>query len=105
MTYLFATPDNNSQTTVITLESAWRVRATEPEDASPGSQMPWIEAQVPGHVHLDLTRAGIIQDPCYRMGERSCAWVAETDWVYETQFCVEERLAGATYLRFNGLDT
>jgi beta-mannosidase len=66
---------------------------------------------VPGHVHLDLMRAGVIGDPFYRMHERGCRWVDETDWTYRTTFSVSsERLesrgaSGRHFLHFHGLDT
>jgi len=92
------------KTTRITLDSNWRFKELEPRGNSEASDLDWMEAQVPGHVHLDLMRNGVLQDPFYRMAERSCAWVDETDWVYETTFTVDEPPAHA-YLRFNGLDT
>jgi len=65
----------------------------------------WLPARVPGHVHLDLMLAGVIQDPYYRLCERDAAWVDETDWVYETEFRVDSPAGAATYLVFHGLDT
>ena len=44
---------------------------------------------MPGGVHLDLMRAGVIPDPLARMHERDVAWVDESDWVYETTFTVD----------------
>ena len=76
-----------------------------------GGEKQWIPAEVPGHVHLDLMKAGIIADPFYRMQERSCQWIDEADWTYRTTFQVsEERLArrgeyGKHFLDFGGLDT
>jgi beta-mannosidase len=62
---------------------------------------------VPGHVHLDLQRTGVIPDPFERMHERGVQWVDERDWEYRCQFEVAaEDLAGARHvLRFEGLDT
>lgn len=71
----------------------------------------WIPADVPGHVHLDLVRAGVIGDPFWRMQERGCQWVDRADWTYRTTFPVDaERLAargphGRHFLHFHGLDT
>jgi beta-mannosidase len=92
------------KTTRTTLDSNWRFKELNPRGNSEASDLDWMDAQVPGHVHLDLVRHGVIQDPFYRMAERSCAWVDETDWVYETIFTVEEPPANA-YLLFHGLDT
>ena len=92
------------QTTRETIESGWRVRELIPGTMEPG-KVDWIPAQVPGHVHLDLMRAGVIADPFYRMQERSCAWVDEADWEYETTFEGPDPAPPRAYLRFNGLDT
>jgi beta-mannosidase len=93
------------QVTRQTLDTGWRVREIAapgiPEFAIPG----WLPAQVPGHVHLDLMRAGVIPDPFQRLYERDVAWVAENDWEYETTFTVEEPLPATAYLLFHGLDT
>jgi beta-mannosidase len=69
------------------------------------SDTSWLPAEVPGHVHLDLLRAGVIPDPFNRLHERTVAWVDESDWVYEKAFYIESPVADLTYLRFNGLDT
>ena len=60
---------------------------------------------MPGHVHLDLMRAGVIPDPFARLHERDVAWVAESDWEYETTFTVDDPVPGHAYLLFHGLDT
>lgn len=76
-----------------------------------GGENIWIPAQVPGHVHSDLQRAGVIADPFWRLNEQGVRWVDEADWTYRTTFTVEaERLAlrggyGKHYLDFGGLDT
>ena len=76
-----------------------------------GGEKTWLPAEVPGAVHLDLMRAGVIGDPFYRMQERGCQWVDEADWTYRTTFAVDEaRFAargehGRHFLLFHGLDT
>ena len=71
----------------------------------------WLPASVPGHVHTDLIRAGVIADPFARLGEWGARWVDEADWTYRTHFFVDaERLAargpeGRHFLHFSGLDT
>ncbi|HEX5323718.1 MAG TPA: glycoside hydrolase family 2 protein [Capsulimonadaceae bacterium] len=86
------------------IDTGWRVREIPREGASPTTELRWLPAQVPGQVHLDLERAGVIPDPFYRMFERDAAWVDECDWMYETTFQVAEPPAHA-YLLFHGLDT
>lgn len=94
----------NVQTTRTNLDSNWRFKELNPRGSSEASDLDWMEAHVPGHVHLDLIRNGIIQDPFHRMAERACAWVDETDWAYETSFRVDE-LPATAFLVFHGLDT
>ena len=86
------------------IQTGWRVRETAPEGMPAHNHLPWLPAQVPGGVHLDLMRAGVIPDPFVRMQERDVAWVDDSDWVYETTFAVADPPACA-FLRFGGLDT
>jgi beta-mannosidase len=66
----------------------------------------WLPATVPGHVHLDLHKNGVIGDPFERMNELGSRWIDESDWAYRTSF---EWTADAALpnrvLRFEGLDT
>ena len=43
-------------------------------------------AQVPGCIHTDLMKAGIIPDPFFRCNEDSVQWVSDSIWVYRTVF-------------------
>jgi beta-mannosidase len=96
---------NSSEgTTVLPLNTGWRFTEVRRPDASPNTVLPWMPATVPGHVHDDLARAGVIPDPFSRMQERGVEWVDETDWVYENTFTLDAPPANA-YLRFGGLDT
>lgn len=67
----------------------------------------WIPAIVPGTIHSDLFRAGLIPDPFYSDNETSIQWVAEMDWVYRTTFSVLQSFEKDTevYLELKGLDT
>ncbi|PFH55869.1 hypothetical protein XA68_17481 [Ophiocordyceps unilateralis] len=51
-----------------------------------------VPGSVPSQVHLDLLRAGVIDDPYRNLGEFSLRWVAWSNWTY-------------THLIFDGLDT
>ena len=93
------------QTTRRTLHDGWRVREIPAATVAPHNQLPWLPAQVPGHVHLDLMRAGVIPDPFARMHERDVAWVDQSDWVYETTFRVDDPAPSHAFLLFHGLDT
>lgn len=88
-----------------TLDTGWQVREAPPAHTPPHNHLPWLPAQVPGHVHLDLMRAGVIPDPFARMHERDVAWVDDSDWVYETTFTVDDPAPANAYLVFHGLDT
>lgn len=88
----------------ITLNHGWRVREAPASGASPTTILPWMPARVPGNIHLDLMRAGVIGDPFRRMMERGAAWVDEADWVYEATFRLDDPPPRAL-LVFKGLDT
>src|ERR1700760_3584461 len=88
-----------------TLDTGWQVREVPSEHIAVHNHLPWLPAQVPGQVHLDLMRAGVIPDPFARMHERDVAWVDETDWVYETTFRVGDPAPAHAFLLFHGLDT
>ncbi len=64
-----------------------------------------IPAQVPGEVHLDLLRAGLIADPYTGTGVLACRWVEECRWTYRRQFSTSESaLEERAWLIFEGLD-
>lgn len=65
------------------------------------------EAQVPGNVHLDLMRAHVIDDPFYRLNERSVQWVDKVNWMYETYVTpTNDELSSENQdIVFKGLDT
>jgi beta-mannosidase len=65
-----------------------------------------IDGHVPGAVHDDLRRAGLIPDPFVDANEDLVAWASRTDWIYETELPAVD-LAGAERadLVFGGIDT
>lgn len=83
----------------------------ETKHATPGSTLgysnpEWMEAVVPGHIHLDLMQHGMIPHPHERMNEYGVQWVDETDWSYRTTFYWEPKDGAPTRkLIFEGLDT
>ena len=81
------------------LDGAWELRKAGSKEVT--------KASVPGCVHLDLMRAGVIDDPFVADNEARCAWVHETDWEYSRIFEGEGDLLGAdrVYLECDGLDT
>lgn len=64
-------------------------------------------AMVPGVVHTDLIRHGLIADPYIGMNERTVQWVDKEDWIYETTFRVTDTIMSGNHidLCFDGLDT
>lgn len=64
-------------------------------------------AQVPGVVHTDLLRHGIIENPYIGLNERGVQWIDKEDWVYETSFRITEEMLKKERidLCFDGLDT
>ena len=64
-------------------------------------------AVVPGVVHTDLLRQGLIADPYIGLNERTVQWIDKEDWIYETTFRVDDTLMAADHIAlcFDGLDT
>lgn len=79
----------------IRLEGAWVLTG----DGIEGE----ISATVPGCVHADLRRAGLIPDPYYRDNNRALGWIEQGNYTYRTTFTAASG-AGAR-LCFEGLDT
>lgn len=63
-----------------------------------------IPGQVPGAVHDDLLRAGLVPDPFLDANEDAVAWASRTDWVYTTAL-PEPGEGEHTDLVFGGIDT
>jgi len=63
-----------------------------------------IEAAVPGCVHTDLMKAGMIPDPFYRDNADLCQWIENGDFTYEKTFTLD-KVEENTFLEFDGLDT
>src|SRR5580692_10484665 len=88
-----------------TLDSGWQFRAVGNTDHADIQQ--WHAAQVPGVVHTDLLRNGLIPDPFDRDNEFRLQWIGLTDWEYQTTFQVDSASLGRDHvdLVFDGLDT
>lgn len=66
----------------------------------------WLDAIVPGDVHLDLMRAGLIPDPFFGLNHLECRWMEEKEWWYRREFDVPCSFEGRRVeLQFGGLDT
>ncbi|MCJ1714093.1 glycoside hydrolase family 2 protein [Curtobacterium sp. VKM Ac-2922] len=66
---------------------------------------PGISATVPGQVHTDLQREGLLPDPAFDRNEPSAAWVGRADWTYRRQLDVDPRGHERVDLVCDGLDT
>jgi beta-mannosidase len=70
------------------------------------SRLEWLPAQVPGHVHLDLVRHGLLADPFQARAEIGCQWVDESRWTFRRRFDFHPDVSlPKRVLRFEGLDT
>ena len=89
------------------LHDNWTFRQTDAAPIPNSQPDAWLPATVPGHIHLDLERAGVIPDPFLGMHERGVQWVDDAAWAYRCSFDIAPgELAGARHiLRFEGLDT
>jgi beta-mannosidase len=85
--------------TRIDLGGKWKFRKA-------GSEK-WMDARVPGCVHTDLIRNGVIPDPYYRYNEEAVQWISDIGWEYEKTFMVSDTLFRFPHLELvcKGLDT
>ncbi|MBP6507989.1 MAG: hypothetical protein KA257_10545 [Opitutaceae bacterium] len=89
----------------------WQVMHAEPNlgPTQACSALPlaerWVSAQVPGDVHLDYERAGLIADPFFGTNHDHCRWMEEWDWWYRTEVTPPVPGPGQRlHLLFEGLD-
>ncbi|SMF03632.1 beta-mannosidase [Paenibacillus barengoltzii] len=77
----------------------WSFKASDETD--------WKSASVPGTVHTDLYRNGLIPDPFYGTNEHDLQWIDRKDWEYEASFEVDGAWLALRHLElvFDGLDT
>ncbi|WIB00675.1 glycoside hydrolase family 2 protein [Curtobacterium sp. MCBA15_012] len=64
-----------------------------------------IRATVPGQVHTDLEREGLLPDPTFDRNEEAAKWVGRADWTYRRTVDVAPRGAERVDLVCEGLDT
>lgn len=85
--------------------SEWRLAAVDgplPESLRGAT----VAATVPGCVHTDLLRAGLIPDPYLDENEAALQWIGRTRWRYSTTLSVGAAGPGERVeLVFEGLDT
>lgn len=97
----------------LSLNGTWKVRGFDGQHGRPdqygcsedADERIFIDAQVPGEIHLDLERAGWIPDCNIGMNAQSARWVEEQVWVYRTCFdAPKEAISQHAWLVFEGLD-
>ncbi|MCK5137421.1 MAG: glycoside hydrolase family 2 protein [Bacteroidales bacterium] len=90
---------DNSLVAMIEIKDHWKFSESEKDE--------WMEAEVPGCVHTDLIRNGVIEDPFYRLNEHDVQWIDKKDWIYETELKIPSRMMvkDRVILEFKGLDT
>jgi beta-mannosidase len=97
----------------ISLNARWKLACFEDgEGIKAGAHLSrctvgeWMDAVVPGDVHLDLMRAGKIADPFVGLNSLDQRWIEEKEWWYRREFVVPEKVRGRRMeLQFGGLDT
>jgi beta-mannosidase len=67
----------------------------------------WMDAKVPGCVHTDLMKNGVIPDPFFRDNEKSVQWISDIGWEYEKTFMITDSLFSLHHMELvcTGLDT
>jgi beta-mannosidase len=81
-----------------TLQGPWRFRQA--------GKARWYPARVPGTVHTDLLRNGLIPDPFLGTEEEKQRWVSAARWEYACDFAKPNLRPGMPcYLVFRGVDT
>ncbi len=95
------------------LNGTWKLRGTDGRRGEVATyclpdvdERPFIEAQVPGEVHLDLMRAGRIEDPRVGVNALAARWVEEQFWIYRRTFTPSSEAleAARVWLVFEALD-
>ncbi|ALV47306.1 beta-mannosidase [Arthrobacter alpinus] len=84
---------------------SWELRPTTDVPAEAALGVAGIPAVVPGEVHTDLLRAGLIPDPFDGNNESALAWIGLTDWQYRTVFTFSDAEHARHDLVADGLDT
>ena len=62
-------------------------------------------ATVPGTIHTDLLANNLIEDPFYRINEKTQQWIDKKDWEYSTSFNIESKVFEKTHLILRLNDT
>ena len=95
----------------VPLNASWKIMHVEPNLGLTAGCSPlpfeerWVPAQVPGDVHLDYRRAGLIDDPFFGMNHDKLRWMEEMEWWYQAELTPPAVPPGQRlHLLFEGLD-
>ena len=96
----------------LSLDGTWKLRWSDGQRGCPEyaeraetDEARYIDATVPGEVHLDLWRAGLIADPYVRAQAKESRWVEDCIWSYRRFFeAPAEAVQGRAWLCFQSLD-
>jgi beta-mannosidase len=97
----------------IDLNGPWRLRWNDGQRGGPVSRLfvdspdlsRALTAQVPGEVHLDLIRAGLLAEPTLGLNCLAARWVEETQWYYQRSLDLPALAPDEhAFLTFEGLD-
>ena len=92
---LFACQTSPTHITQCALNEGWTFLSTDGV---------WLPAEVPGNVHMDLVRNGVMSDPFMLTYEDSAQWVEREEWRYRRALAPPQE-EGDWVLEFLGLDT
>ena len=73
----------------VTLNGKWKLTYNEIEDKDKKWNR-WIDATVPGDVHLDLMACHLICDPLVSDNNKKCEWIEDMEWWYKREIWIEE---------------
>lgn len=97
----------------LSLDGTWKLRWTDGQryktdfaERAHFEPVRYLDAQVPGEVHLDLMRQGLLADVCRDLNVLAARWVEEFIWSYRREFDANEEMLGArrAWLHFQQLD-
>ncbi len=94
------------------LNGTWKLRWSDGQRGRPhfaeqpdADEARYIDATVPGEVHLDLMKAGLIKDPAVEAQAKEARWVEDCIWSYRRHLDIpEEAVRGRAWLCFQVLD-
>jgi beta-mannosidase len=95
------------------LNGTWKIRWSDGERGRPAhallenpDEMRYLAAEVPGEIHMDVWKAGLIADPYVGTNVLSARWVEELYWSYRREFDApaDALKSEHVWLNFEGLD-